>query len=66
MVGQRALTPDLPLTKGMQIVLLEVEDIAREFQLQPQLVFLADAGIRTPFDDEARTEIPRLMAGLLI
>ena len=34
--------------------------------MQPQLVFLADAGIRTPFDYEARSEIPRLMAGLLI
>src|SRR3981081_4183275 len=62
----RVLRHDLPLTKGLQIVLLEVADIAREFQLQPLLVFLADAGIRTPFDDEARTEIPRLMAGLLI
>jgi hypothetical protein len=62
----RVLRHDLPLTKGLQIVLLEVEDIAREFQLQPLLVFLADAGIRTPFDDEARPEIPRLMAGLLI
>jgi hypothetical protein len=62
----RVLRHDLPLTKGLQIVLLEVEDIAREFQLQPLLVFLADAGIRTPFDDEVRPEIPRLMAGLLI
>jgi hypothetical protein len=63
---RRVLRHDLPLTKGLQIVLLEVEDIAREFQLQPLLVFLADAGVRTPFDDELRPEIPRLMAGLLI
>jgi hypothetical protein len=62
----RVLRHDLPLTKGLQIVLLEVEDIAREFQLQPLLLFLADAGIRTPFDDEVGPEIPRLMAGLLI
>ncbi len=62
----RVLRHDLPLTKGLQIVLLEVEDIAREFQLQPLLVFLADAGIRTPFDNDVRPEIPRLMAGLLI
>jgi hypothetical protein len=62
----RVLRHDLPLTKGLQIVLLEVADIAREFQLQPLLVFLADAGIRTPFDDDVRPEIPRLMAGLLI
>src|SRR5258708_11434149 len=31
----RVLRHDLPLTKGLRIVLLEVEDIAREFQLQP-------------------------------
>jgi hypothetical protein len=62
----RVLRHDVPLTKGLQIVLLEVEDIAREFQLQPLLVFLADAGIRTPFDDDVRPEVPRLMAGLLI
>jgi hypothetical protein len=57
---------DLPLTKGLQLLLLEVEDIAREFQLEPLLVFLADAGIRTPFDEGLRPEIPRLMAALLI
>jgi Domain of unknown function (DUF1931) len=62
----RVLSHDLPLTKGLKILLLEVEDVAREFQLQPLLVFLADAGIRTPFDDELRPEIPRLVAGLLI
>jgi hypothetical protein len=62
----RLLRHDLPLTKGLQLVLLEVEDIAREFQLQPLLVFLGDAGIRTSFDESLRSEIPRLMAGLLI
>jgi hypothetical protein len=54
------------LTKGLQLLLLEVEDLAREFQLDPLLVFLADAGIRTPFDEGLRPEIPRLMAALLI
>jgi hypothetical protein len=45
------LEHDLPLTKGLQLVLLEVVDIAREFELKPLLVFLADAGIRTPMDE---------------
>jgi hypothetical protein len=62
----RVLRHDLPLTKGLQLLLLEVEDLAREFQLEPLLVFLADAGIRTPFDPELHPEIPRLMAALLI
>jgi Domain of unknown function (DUF1931)/BON domain len=62
----RVLRQDLPLTKGLQILLLEVADIAREFQLEPLLVFLADAGIRTQFDEGLRAEIPRLMAALLI
>jgi hypothetical protein len=47
-------------------LLLEVADIAREFELEPLLVFLADAGIRTPFDESMRGEIPRLMAAMLI
>jgi Domain of unknown function (DUF1931)/BON domain len=62
----RVLDHDLPLTKGLQIVLLEVVDIAREFALEPLLVFLADAGIRTPIDEGLRPEVPRLMAALLI
>jgi hypothetical protein len=62
----RVQLQDLPLTKGLQILMLEVVDIAREFQLEPLLVFLADAGIRTPFDEALRPEIPRLMAALLI
>jgi hypothetical protein len=57
---------DLPLTKGLQILLLEVADVSREFELDPLLVFLADAGIRTPFDPSLRPEIPRIMAALLI
>jgi hypothetical protein len=62
----RVLRHDLPLTKGVQLLLLEVADIAREFQLEPLLAFLADAGIRVPFDAGLRPEIPRLMAALLI
>ena len=62
----RVIRPDLPLTKGLQLVLLEVADIAREFELEPLLIFLADAGIRTPFDEGLRSEIPRLMAAMLI
>jgi sporulation protein YlmC with PRC-barrel domain len=62
----RVMRHDLPLTKGLQLVLLEIADLAREFELEPLLVFLADAGIRTHFDDEMRADIPRLMAALLI
>jgi hypothetical protein len=62
----RVLRQDLPLTKGMQLLLLEVVDISREFKLEPLLAFLADAGIRASFDEGLRPEIPRLMAALLI
>jgi hypothetical protein len=62
----RVLRHDLPLTKGVQLLLLEVADIAREFQLEPLLAFLSDAGIRVAFDEGLRSEIPRLMAALLI
>ena len=62
----RVIRQDLPLTKGLQLVLLEVADIAREFELEPLLIFLADAGIRTLFDEALRSEIPRLMAAMLI
>ena len=62
----RVLRHDLPLTKGLQLALLEVVEIAREFELEPLLVFLADAGIRTPMDEGLRSEAPRLMAALLI
>jgi hypothetical protein len=62
----RILRHDLPLTKGVQLLLLEVADIAREFQLEPLLAFLADAGIHGSFDESLRSEIPRLMAALLI
>jgi hypothetical protein len=57
---------DLPVTKGLQLVLLEVADLSREFELQPLLIFLADAGIHTPIDEMLHSEIPRLMAALLI
>lgn len=57
---------DLPLTKGLQILLLEVVDLSREFELEPLLAFLADAGIRTPIDESMRAEVPRLMAALLM
>ena len=46
--------------------LLELADIAREFHVEPLLAFLADAGIHTQFDEGLRSEIPRLMAALLI
>jgi hypothetical protein len=62
----RVLEHDLPLTKGLQLVLLEVVDIAREFELEPLLVFLADAGIRTHMDEGLQSEVPRLMAATLI
>jgi hypothetical protein len=62
----RVMRHDLPLTKGLQLLLLEVADLAREFELEPLLVFLSDAGIRTPFDEGMREEIPRLMAAVLI
>jgi Domain of unknown function (DUF1931)/BON domain len=40
----RVIRHDLPLTKGLQLLLLEVADIGREVELEPLLIFLADAG----------------------
>jgi len=62
----RVMRQDLPLTKGLQILLLEVADFARELELDGLLIFLADAGIRTPFDEGLRSDVPRLIAALLI
>jgi hypothetical protein len=62
----QVLMHDLPLTKGLQLLLLEVADLAREFELRPLLMFLSDAGIRASLGDSVREEIPRLMAALII
>jgi uncharacterized protein DUF1931 len=62
----RILRHDLPLTKGLRAFLGEVEALARELELRPLLVFLADAGVPGPLDELVRAEIPRLMAALLL
>lgn len=43
-----------------------MEPLARELELEPLLVFLADAGVPSPLDEMVRVEIPRLMAALLL
>jgi len=62
----RVFRHDLPLTKGLQAFLGQVEPLARELELEPLLVFLADAGVAGPLDEMVRAEIPRLMAALLL
>jgi hypothetical protein len=62
----RVLHHDLPLTKGLRTFLGQVEPLARELELEPLLVFLADAGVPGPLDEMVRAEIPRLMAALLL
>jgi hypothetical protein len=62
----RVFRHDLPLTKGLQAFLGQVEPLARELELEPLLVFLADAGVPGPLDEMVRAEIPRLMAALLL
>ncbi len=57
---------DLPLTKGLRATLGEAEAMASDMELQPLLVFLADAGVPGPFDDAVRADIPRLMAAFLL
>jgi hypothetical protein len=57
---------DLPLTKGLRAFLGQVEPLARELELEPLLVFLADARVPGPLDEMVRAEIPRLMAALLL
>jgi hypothetical protein len=61
----RVLRHDLPLSKGLRAFLGQVEPLARELELEPLLVFLADAGVPGPLDEMVRAEIPRLMAVLL-
>jgi hypothetical protein len=57
---------DLPLTKGMRAWLGEAEALAGDLALQPLLTFLADAGVPGSLDERVRSEIPRLMAALLL
>ena len=40
--------------------------LVRGEQVEPLLVFLADAGVPGPLDELVRAEIPRLMAALLV
>jgi Domain of unknown function (DUF1931) len=60
------LRHDLPLTRGLQARLGEAEAMAADVELQPVLVFLAEAGVRGPLDERVRAEVPRLMAALLL
>jgi Domain of unknown function (DUF1931) len=62
----RILRHDLPLTKGLRSSLGRMEALARDLELEPLLVFLADAGVPGPLDELVRAEIPRLMAALLV
>ena len=62
----RIMRHDLPLTRGLQALLGEVDTYARELELRPLLVFLADAGVPGPLDELVRQQIPRLMAALLL
>ena len=62
----RLLRQDLPVTKGLQLILMEVTDLAHEFKLEPLLLFLSDAGVRAPIDEGVHSDVPRLLAGLLV
>jgi hypothetical protein len=62
----RILGHDLPLTRGLRARLAEAETLARDVELQPLLVFLADAGVHGPLDEAVRLQIPQLMAMLLV
>jgi hypothetical protein len=62
----RILRHDLPITKGLRGLLGEADALAHSLELQPLLLFLADAGVPAPLDEEVRAEVPRIMAGLLL
>jgi hypothetical protein len=62
----RILLHDLPLTKGLRALLREMDALSREVELGPLLRFLADAGVRAPIDELVRSELPRLMAAILL
>jgi hypothetical protein len=62
----RILRHDLPITKGLRALLGEVEMLARDLEVQPLLVFLADAGVPGPLDETVKADVPRLMAALLL
>jgi len=57
---------DLPLTKGLQRELAQAEALAGELELRPLLTFLADAGVPGALDELVKSELPRLMAALLL
>jgi Domain of unknown function (DUF1931) len=60
------LLHDLPLTKGLRALLLDVDERAREIDVQPVLAFLAGAGVSSRIDDLVQAEVPRLTAALLL
>jgi len=62
----RILRQDLPLTKGLQLMLLAVGVLAQEFPIEPLLLFLSDAGVRAPIDDSLNIDVPRIVAALLL
>jgi len=62
----RIMRHDLPITKGLRALLVEADASARILELRPLLVFLDDAGVSGPLDESVKTEIPRLMAALLL
>jgi hypothetical protein len=52
--------------EGLRPSFGRMETLARDLELEPLLVFLADASVPGPLDELVRAEIPRLMAALLV
>lgn len=64
----RILRHDLPLTKGVRRSLEDVAAVTKNDELDPETiaVFLADSGFRAGVDEMVRSELPYLMAALLV
>jgi hypothetical protein len=61
----RIMRHDLPITKGLRTLLVEMDASARVLELRPLLVFLGDAGVSGPLDELVKAEITRLMVAML-
>jgi hypothetical protein len=62
----RILRHDLPLTKGLRHSLEDASQLASGIDAEAILTFLASSGVRARVDEGVQSDVPRLMAALLV
>lgn len=62
----RVLRHDLPLTKGLRRSLDDASQFASGIDAEAILTFLASSGVRARVDEGVQSDVPRLVAALLI